>query len=72
MDLGHPDKVTPPPSKNTSPSVAVAPTIPSVQVAPPVAMVPEYNPDVSCLNLRQGIFPTAEAARNARIHCGDE
>jgi hypothetical protein len=36
-----------------------------------IAEVPTYNPDPDCENMRNGLFPTPEAAAAARAHCGE-
>jgi hypothetical protein len=66
--------------EESSPSpTAVLPPSPSTNLPPshllsqPQSMPKvTYNPEPDCWDMRQGIFPTAEAARNARIACGDE
>jgi hypothetical protein len=73
MDPAHPDKETPPPAPQY-PGVVSKPYVPKPQadVAPPVmAEVPEptYNPNADCDELRRGLYPTPEAAWNARAHC---
>jgi hypothetical protein len=71
MDPTHPDKETPPPAPQYS-GIVPKPYVPKpyVPVAPPItAEVPEYNPNPDCENMRHALFPTAEAAFNARAHC---
>jgi hypothetical protein len=64
MDPAHPDKVTPPPAPQYPPPLEQTP----LAIAPTPRALPDSDPQ-SCFNLRRGIFPTPQAAANARSKC---
>jgi hypothetical protein len=73
MDPAHPDRVTPPPAPQYP---AAAPRPPAATPAPPEALAPpepspSEDPDdpYSCFSLRRGLFPTLQAAAQARARC---